>query len=127
MDQKPLENTIEQRTNAGLIGVYTHHNGQIMGAVELLCETDFAARTEEFGNASRTLARHVAAISESETMCFDELLTTPLSGLESLTVGQYLDRLSQALGEKVEIGRHIRMQVLATHNEVSDPANTGCH
>ena len=45
----------------GLIGHYVHHDGKLGVLVELNCETDFVARTEEFKALARDLAIHIAA------------------------------------------------------------------
>lgn len=46
-------------TREGLIGAYVHFNGKIAALVEVMCETDFVARTEEFKNFVGDLARQV--------------------------------------------------------------------
>ena len=48
-------------TKEGLIGSYVHSNGKIATMVEVNCETDFVARTDEFQQLARDLAMHVAA------------------------------------------------------------------
>ena len=48
-------------TSEGLIGSYVHHNGKIAVLVELNCETDFVARTDDFKELSRLVAEHIAA------------------------------------------------------------------
>ena len=48
-------------TSEGVIGSYIHHNGKIAVLVELNCETDFVARTEDFQQLGRSLAEHIAA------------------------------------------------------------------
>lgn len=45
----------------GLIGSYIHHNGRVATLVELNCETDFVARTDDFKELARYVAEHVAA------------------------------------------------------------------
>ena len=45
----------------GQIAVYHHHNGRIAVLVEVNCETDFVARTEEFQHLCKDLAMHVAS------------------------------------------------------------------
>ncbi len=47
----------------GFIGVYLHANGKIAASVELLCETDFVARNEEFQSLAKELAMQVAAMN----------------------------------------------------------------
>lgn len=46
----------------GTIGVYVHQGDQVVSVVELNCETDFVARTDEFRALARDLALHVAAM-----------------------------------------------------------------
>ena len=50
-------------TNEGLIGSYIHMGGRIGVLVEVNCESDFVARTEDFQNLAREIAMHVAAAS----------------------------------------------------------------
>lgn len=50
-----------RETNQGLVEFYRHANGQLGAMVELLCETDFVSRTEDFGNLAREIALHIAA------------------------------------------------------------------
>ena len=45
----------------GQITSYIHHNGKIGVLVEVNCETDFVARTDEFKNLVKSIAEHVAA------------------------------------------------------------------
>ena len=50
-------------TNEGLIGRYIHMGGKIGVLVEVNCESDFVARTEDFQNLSKEIAMHIAAAS----------------------------------------------------------------
>lgn len=45
----------------GVIGVYVHHGQRVAAMVELNCETDFAAGTEEFQSLAHDLAMQVVA------------------------------------------------------------------
>jgi elongation factor Ts len=45
----------------GIIGVYVHHDKKTAAMLELNCETDFVARTDEFQTLARELAMHVVA------------------------------------------------------------------
>ena len=45
----------------GLIGSYIHFNGKVAVLVELNCETDFVARTDDFQMLARELAMHIAS------------------------------------------------------------------
>src|SRR3954470_16695625 len=48
-------------TNEGMIGNYIHMGGKIGVLVEVNCESDFVARTDDFQNLARELAMHTAA------------------------------------------------------------------
>ena len=48
-------------TNEGLIGNYIHMGGRIGVLVEVNCESDFVARTDDFQNLAREIAMHIAA------------------------------------------------------------------
>ena len=45
----------------GLVHSYVHHNGKLAVLVEINCETDFVARTDDFKNLCRDVAQHIAA------------------------------------------------------------------
>jgi len=48
-------------TKQGLIGTYIHHGGQLGVLVEVNCESDFVARTDDFQGLVHDLAMHIAA------------------------------------------------------------------
>jgi elongation factor Ts len=50
-------------TNEGLIGNYIHMGGKIGVLVEVNCESDFVARTDDFQSLAREIAMHIAAAS----------------------------------------------------------------
>ena len=45
----------------GLVVSYIHHNSQVGVLLELNCETDFVARTDDFGQLAREIALHIAS------------------------------------------------------------------
>jgi elongation factor Ts len=51
----------ERAVAEGAVASYIHAGGQIGAMVEVDCETDFVARTEEFQAFAREVAMHVAA------------------------------------------------------------------
>ncbi len=50
-----------REASEGVIGSYVHHDGSIGVLVEVNCETDFVARTEDFKVLAKDLAIHIAA------------------------------------------------------------------
>ena len=62
---------MSRATTEGVVASYIHAGGRIGVLVEVNCETDFVARTEEFQELARNLAMHIAAeqpryVSQSE-------------------------------------------------------------
>jgi elongation factor Ts len=53
----------ERTTAQGLVEAYIHTGGRVGAMVELNCETDFVARTDEFKELAHHLAMQVAAMS----------------------------------------------------------------
>lgn len=48
-------------TGQGIVGSYIHMGGQVGVLVEVGCESDFVARTDEFQALAREIAMHIAA------------------------------------------------------------------
>ena len=55
------EKRSDRKAGEGVIGSYIHHNGKIAVLVEVNCETDFVARTDDFKELGKYLAEHIAA------------------------------------------------------------------
>lgn len=51
----------DRNLGAGRVTAYVHSTGNIASLVELLCETDFVAKNEEFGALAYNIAMQVAA------------------------------------------------------------------
>lgn len=49
----------------GLIGSYIHAGGKVGVIVEVNCETDFVAKTEEFQTLVKDISMHIAALNPS--------------------------------------------------------------
>jgi len=50
-------------TGQGFVGSYIHTGGQVGVLVEVNCESDFVARTDDFRTLAKELAMHIAAAS----------------------------------------------------------------
>ena len=60
--QAAAEKKAQREATEGLIGSYIHAGGKIGVIVEVNCESDFVARTEDFQRLCHDLAMHVAAL-----------------------------------------------------------------
>lgn len=51
----------DRNLGAGIVVSYIHTNGTVGTILELLCETDFVARNEEFKSLAKDIAMHITA------------------------------------------------------------------
>ncbi len=98
------EKRAEREARAGLIGGYVH-DGRIGVMVEVNCETDFVAKTDEFKELVKNLCLHIAA-SEAENE--KDLMQEPYVKDPAQTVGDYVKEHIAKLGENIVIRRFTR-------------------
>jgi elongation factor Ts len=60
--QAAAQKKSQRLTSEGLVGSYIHAGGKIGVLVEVNCESDFVARTEEFQRLCHDVAMHIAAL-----------------------------------------------------------------
>lgn len=99
------EKRAEREARAGLIGSYVH-DGRIGVLVEVNCETDFVAKTDEFKELVKDLCLHIAA---SEPKDETELLEQPYVKNPEITVGGYIKEHVAKLGENIVVRKFERM------------------
>jgi elongation factor Ts len=58
---KAAKKSAERSTAEGIIHAYIHSNGKVGAMVELQCESDFVARTEDFQTLAHDIAMQVVA------------------------------------------------------------------
>lgn len=95
-------------TNQGLIDTYIHGAGRIGAMVEVNCETDFVARTDDFKYFVHEIALQVASMNPENV---DELLDQPYFRDPSKTVKDLLTDIIAKLGENMKIGRIVRFEL----------------
>lgn len=110
-------------TNEGVIETYLHTGGRVGAMVELGCETDFVARTEEFQKLAHDIAMQVAAmgpvyVDQDEIEEGDgrppaqiSLMQQPFIKNSSSSVGEMVKDLAAKVGENVRIVRFTRLAV----------------
>ena len=60
--QAAAQKKAQRATSEGLVGHYIHAGGKIGVLVEVNCESDFVARTEDFQTLCHDVAMHIAAL-----------------------------------------------------------------
>lgn len=102
---KIAEKKQARETKQGLIETYSHNNGKVVSVVELLCETDFVARNEEFKALAHELAMQVAAMNPSSV---EELLKQEYIRDASKKVDDLVKETVGKIRENIKINRIAR-------------------
>lgn len=95
-------------TGEGIIESYVHNNGQIGVLVELRCETDFVARTDDFKNLAHEIALQVAAVDPKNV---SELLKSVYIRDASTTVEALIKSVIAKVGENITVGQFSRISL----------------
>lgn len=77
-------------TSEGVIGSYVHFNGKVGVMVELNCETDFVARTEDFQALAKDVALHIAS-AQPLAVSVDDLPEALLAKEREIVAAQVAD------------------------------------
>jgi elongation factor Ts len=117
-----LAKKLEREANQGIIDTYIHAGGRIGAMVELNCETDFVARTEDFRKLAHDIAMQVAAMSpryvraeeapdgaegvEDQTLLKQAFIRDP-----KLSIEQLIHEAVGKLGENIQVRRFVRFEV----------------
>jgi len=113
----------ERSVNQGIIEAYIHTAGRIGAMVEVNCETDFVARTNEFKELAHNLAMQIAAQApqfvsreevpegadtEPEAAC---LLLQPYIKDPDKTVRDIIVETIAKVGENIKVSRFARFEL----------------
>ncbi|MBF16001.1 MAG: translation elongation factor Ts [Chloroflexi bacterium] len=113
----------DRSTSEGLIVSYIHTGGRVGAMVELNCETDFVARTEDFESLGKNIAMQVAAMDpkylDMETAeDSNEKVDSNMILLEqeyirdsSMKISDLLKESIGKLGENIKISRFSRFEL----------------
>ena len=114
---------VGRATNEGVIEAYIHTGGRVGAIVELGCESDFVARTDEFKQMAHDLAMQVAAMAPVYLVGEDiedgderppaqvALLSQPFIKNGSSSVGELVTEMAAKMGENVRVIRFQRLAV----------------
>ena len=113
----------ERETAEGIVQSYIHHDGRLGALVEINCESDFVARTDDFREFAQAIALQVAAanprylsaeeIPDGTDGGPDELalLAQPFVRDESQTVQDLITEMVRKTGENIRVRRFARFQL----------------
>lgn len=95
-------------TAKGVIHSYIHHGGNIGVLIELNCETDFVARTDDFNKLAKELAMQISSMNPKDV---DELLKQVYIRDTKITISDLIKSTIGRLGENILVKRFIRYEL----------------
>lgn len=93
---------------AGLVETYIHGGGRVGSMVEINCETDFVARTDEFKTLAHDVAMQVAAMNPAG---IEELLKQEYIRESTKTVENLVKETIAKVGENIVVKRFMRYEL----------------
>ena len=91
----------------GVVAQYLSEDGKIGAIVEVNCETDFVAKTDNFINFANSVAKHIALANPADV---DALLAQKYVDDESKTISDMISDATVAIGEKISVRRFERYE-----------------
>jgi elongation factor Ts len=97
-----------KETSQGIIVSYVHATRKIGVLVELKCETDFVARTDEFQHLAHEIALQVAAMNPKDV---SELLKSAYIRDANMTIDALVRTHIAKVGENITVGTFARVEL----------------
>ena len=108
-------------TSQGVVQSYIHAGNKLGALVELKCETDFVARTEDFIKLAKDLAMQVAGMAPiyiskdedgaAEAQDDEILLSQAFIKDPSLTIEDMVKEMISKVGENIKVSRIIKFDL----------------
>ncbi len=93
-----------RQVKEGLVVSYIHGTGKKGVLAEVLCETDFVARNEDFKTLARDIAMHIVAMKPINT---EELMNQEFIKDPSIKVRDLINKIIAKTGENIQIGKFV--------------------
>jgi len=94
---------VGREAKAGRVGTYVHFNGKVATLVELSCETDFVANTDDFLGLLKDIALHIAFAKP--TVVSREQLAKDLIERETAIFADQVKGKPPEIAEKIVTGK----------------------
>jgi len=103
------EKKVNRATKAGLIESYVHAGGKVGVMLEILCETDFVEKTEDFQRLAHEICLQIASMKPKDvkTLLKQEYIRDSSDTIESLikiTIGKLGENIVVKRFERFELG-----------------------
>ena len=98
----------DRETSQGLVEAYIHQGGKVGAMIEITCETDFVARTDDFKNLAHELAMQTAAMNPKDA---DALLKQEYIRDASMKIEDLVKQAIAKLGENIVVKKVARISL----------------
>ena len=105
---KTAEKKSSREVGEGVVASYIHATKKLGSMVEILCETDFVARNNDFQELAKEIAMHIAAMKPGSV---NDLLDQPFVKNPDMTVKELINSYIAKLGENIQVGRFELFQI----------------
>lgn len=115
----------DRELGAGVVGTYVHGAGTIGSMVELLCETDFVSKNDEFQALAREIAMQVAATAP-EFLTSEEITDEVKAKATEVFKEEVADK-PENMQEQILQGKldsFFKDKVLMNQDYIKDPSKT---
>lgn len=102
------EKKSDRETKQGIIEAYIHQNKRVGVMVEVLCETDFVAITDDFKNLCHEIAMQIAAMNPKDVA---SLMKQEYIRDGSITIEGLVKTTIAKLGENIVVNKFIRFEI----------------
>lgn len=116
-----------RETNEGRVGSYIHMGGRVGVLVEISCETDFVAKTDEFGALVSEVAMQIAAMHPtyvSRDIVPQEVIDAEMAGYKAAAIE---DGKPENIAEKIaqgKVDKYFQSQCLLEQPFIKDDSRT---
>lgn len=98
----------DRETSQGIIESYIHQNGRVGVLLEVLCETDFVGKTDDFKNLAKEVAMQVAAMNPKD---IETLLKQEYIRDSSMTIADLVKQAIAKIGENIVVKKFSRFEL----------------
>lgn len=98
----------DRETSQGLVEAYIHQGGRVGAMIEITCETDFVARTDDFKNLAHELAMQIAAMNPKDV---SSLLKQEYIRDGSIKIEDLVKQAIAKLGENIVVKKISRISL----------------
>lgn len=98
----------DREVKAGIIESYVHANGKVGVLLEIACETDFVAKTDDFKKLAHEACLQIAAMGPKDVK---ELAKSAYIRDAGVTIEHLVKQTIAKVGENITIVRFTRMQL----------------